>query len=116
MTELDDYRAAKDDFFRRQPDSPLTPPQRASFDGLRYFLENPALVFEASVAPFEEHERVEMQTSTGDTAEYVRLGRVQFEVDGEAAALTVFGDPASGALFVPFRDATSGRETYAAGR
>ena len=57
-----------------------------------------------------------MQTSTGDVAQYVRLGRVSFSADGEAASLTVFGDAHGHELFLPFADATSGEETYGAGR
>ena len=57
-----------------------------------------------------------MQTSTGDVASYRRLGTVSFEVDGEAAQLTVYKDAEGDDLFLPFADATSGSETYGAGR
>ena len=43
MTELEEFRAAKDAFFRDDPRSPLTPDQRASFEGLAYFDEAPGL-------------------------------------------------------------------------
>ncbi len=41
---------------------------------------------------------------------------MRFRVDGAEAALTVYRDLEQGALFVPFRDATSGMESYGAGR
>jgi uncharacterized protein (DUF1684 family) len=43
MTDLDQFRREKDEFFRQSPQSPLLPEQRASFTGLSYFPENPEL-------------------------------------------------------------------------
>ena len=40
MSELTEYRAEKDEFFQRHPQSPLTPEQRLGFVGLQYFPEN----------------------------------------------------------------------------
>ncbi len=57
-----------------------------------------------------------MQTSTGSVQEYMRWGKISFPVDGQAAELTVFKDPEHGDYFLPFADATSGKETYGAGR
>ena len=56
-----------------------------------------------------------METSTGDRQEYRRAGKIHFDVDGQTAQLTIFQDP-EGELFLPLRDATSGKETYGAGR
>jgi hypothetical protein len=44
MSDLEDFRADKDGFFRDDPRSPPTDEQRASFDGLSYFPETPELV------------------------------------------------------------------------
>ena len=57
-----------------------------------------------------------MQTSTGDKAVYLRWARVSFQVEGQGATLTVYRDPGSGALFLPFQDANAGGETYGSGR
>src|SRR5574339_636242 len=40
MTELDDMRAEKDDFFGKHPQSPLTREQKKDFKGLSYFPQN----------------------------------------------------------------------------
>ena len=37
MSELDDFRKAKDEFFGKDHHSPLTPSQRSGFAGLEYF-------------------------------------------------------------------------------
>jgi uncharacterized protein (DUF1684 family) len=114
VTRLDVFRREKDDFFRHDPNSPLTPEQRLGFTGLRYFPENPALRLTVDVEPFAEAETIRMQTSTGDVQTYERYGRFTFEVDGRPAALTVYR--VDGSYFLPFVDALAGGETYGAGR
>ncbi len=111
--ELIAFRQAKDSFFGQDPRSPI--PDRAGFQGLRYFEPNSRLVFCLPVLAGDGTEVV-MGTSDGQSRRYVRAGRVEFQVEGEAASLTVFASPGHPGFFVPFRDATSGRETYGAGR
>jgi uncharacterized protein (DUF1684 family) len=116
VTHLDEFRKAKDEFFRDDPQSPLTAEQRRAFAGLAYFEENAALDVELTPEAFPEREVLAMQTSTGGEAAYERWGRVRFDVDGEAAELTLYRDPHSGAFFLPFQDANARGETYGAGR
>jgi uncharacterized protein (DUF1684 family) len=83
MSQLDAFRAAKDRFFKEPPQSPLTDEQRASFAGLRYFPEQPGFRMTLTVEPLAEGASVVMQTSTGDTQKYRRLGRLRFTIDGQ---------------------------------
>ena len=115
-TELEEFRAAKDAYFRDDPASPLPASTRWTFRGLAYYPEAPALVFEVTPEPFDEVEAVVMGTSDGETREYGRWARVRFAVDGTEQWLTVFRQPDSGDLFLPFLDAGAGSETYGAGR
>lgn len=107
-------RKAKDDYFKHSPHSPLTPAQQPGFKGLVYFAEDPQFRF---ALPLEatEHGHEEVQMSDGSVQRMRRAGRFRFSVDGVEVALTAF-DSNGGGLFVPFRDATSGRESYGAGR
>ena len=114
MSDLDGFRAAKDDYFRTE--GPLTEAQRATFTGLRYYPERPDLVIRATPEVFPDPEVVEMQTSTGHTALYTRWACVRFPLDGDEAALTVYRDTMTGELFLPFQDANAGGDTYGAGR
>jgi uncharacterized protein (DUF1684 family) len=118
MSELEDFRAEKDAFFRDDPRSPLPPEQRGSFDGLAYFDENEALVIRGELVTegVDRDERVVMQTTTGGEQEYRRAGVVGFEVGGERAQVTLYTSRDVHEFFLPFRDATSGQETYGAGR
>ena len=53
---------------------------------------------------------------TGDPKQYIRAGRIHFDVDGEPVTLTVFADKATGKFFLPFKDSTAGEECYSVGR
>ncbi len=114
MSELAAYRAEKDGFFGRHPQSPLTPEQRNGFMGLQYFPENEALRLEVQVEPIKDQEPMQMQTSTAGVQTYVRYGRFKFQVDGEDAELTIYQNEHG--YFLPFVDSLAGRETYPAGR
>lgn len=115
MSELTHFRQQIDEFMQHHPQSPLDDEQRATFTGLLYFAPNDELVFEVDVERFPATEpAVEMETSTGETRPFRRWGRFPFTIDGQAASLTIYSD--GHGLFLPFRDATNGRETYGAGR
>jgi uncharacterized protein len=117
-SELDEFRARKDTFFGEDPESPLPAVRRAVFEGLRYFPESEALRLRARLETegVDLDERIVMQTTTGGEQVYRRAGVVRFEVEREPAQLTLFASDDSPDLFVPFRDATSGTDTYGAGR
>lgn len=116
MTALEEFRASKDEHFRHDHHSPLTEEQRAGFEGLRYYPENPALRLTGPLDRNVEHATIEMDTSSGDRQTYTRAGRFVFLVDGQECVLYLYSHDNPSALFLPFRDATSGKETYGAGR
>ena len=114
VSQLDEFRREKDAYFRLSPDSPLAPDQKRSFEGLRYFDEDPALTFEIPLERYPDPEAVQMQTTTGDVQSYERYGRIRFDVNGQAASLTVYRNEYG--YFLPFADGLAGSETYGAGR
>jgi len=114
MNRLEEIRQEKDHFFLESPHSPLTHEQKASFDGLDYFPENPELDLTLELEEFEEKVQITMQTSTGDIQTYQRYGLVQFEVGGVPASLTIYANEHG--FFLPFVDSLAGQETYPAGR
>ena len=114
MNNLITFRAEKDDFFASHPQSPLLLSQKRGFKGLDYFPENPALRLEVTIEEFPSHEKIEMQTSTGDIQVYERFGQFHFDVDGQDARLTIYRGPHG--FFLPFVDSLAGTETYPAGR
>ena len=113
---LAQWRREKDQAFKVPGQSPLTDAQLETFQGLRYFPEQATLHFTVPIEPYDERLLVIMQTSAGQPARYERFGRVRFPIDGQEQSLTAYRDPERGGWFLPFRDATSGQETYGAGR
>jgi uncharacterized protein (DUF1684 family) len=115
MANLETFRRQKDRYFKAGADSPIPYDQRETFVGLSYYPENAGLRLVVRPEEFEARDSARMTTSTGGVQEYLRWGRFSFEVDGRPAALTIYFAP-WGEYFVPFVDATSGAETYGAGR
>jgi uncharacterized protein len=114
MSELTDFRAEKDEFFGRHPQSPLTPEQKRGFVGLQYFPENDALRLEVQAEPLFDQQPMQMQTSTGGVQMYIRHARFKFQVDDQEAELTIY--QSENGYFLPFVDSLAGKETYPAGR
>jgi len=114
MSELDDFRAEKDDFYKNHFQSPLTREQRKDFKGLNYFPENNDLQLEVQVELLHDQSPMLMQTSTGGVQEYMRFGKFKFDVDGQSAELTIY--QSEHGFFLPFVDSLAGKETYPAGR
>lgn len=115
-SRLAGYRQRRDEFMRTNEHSPLTEAQKANFVPLDYFEENPDLALVLEVDTDIPHDPVELPTTTGESREYVPHGRITFDVDGQAATLTVYREPERGRLLIPFRDTTNNAETYGAGR
>lgn len=117
MNSLYRFRAEIDDFMAHHPQSPLNAEQRGDFQGLNYYESNMELRLEVKVQRLPTDEPlIDMPTSTGDSRKFRRWGRFSFAVDGEQAELTIYANPYEGDFFLPFRDGTSGKETYGAGR
>jgi hypothetical protein len=111
-------RAEKDQFFDEHPQSPVPPEEREAFDGLDYFEPSAAYRVDAAVTVHDEPEPVEMETTAGPAARYLRVATFTFELRGEECELHAYRqeDDDSNALFVPFRDKTTGQQTYEGGR
>ena len=114
---LQAFRQQIDDFMQFHPQSPLDEEQRDNFHGLSYYDDNPALKLAVRVERLPDDEPlIEMETSTGDARPFRRWGTFDFVVEDQPARLTLYSDPSGEEFFLPFRDATSGDETYGAGR
>ena len=114
-------RHGKDDYFKHSGRSPIPGSERSSFSGLAYYPVDASMRYELlRLGPLPESLEAEthVQTSDGAVRHGQRVGTFSFEVDGveqELVALQLV-DSQDDALFVPFKDATNGPETYGAGR
>ena len=108
------FRRGRDELFHDHPQSALDEGQRARFGGLAWFPYDPGARVAAELRPPEDDGELAVDTGGEDgTVRYRRVGRL----------VTPFGDLTlfwtlgyGGGLFLPFRDATAGDETYGAGR
>jgi uncharacterized protein len=111
------FRRGRDHIFKTHPQSPIEPEERASFHGLTYFAPDPAYRVRAQVEAGDGSELLIDTAGEDGAVRYRRAATLLFELGGEPCRLTVLSlVQYAGGLFVPFRDSTSGRETYGGGR
>jgi uncharacterized protein (DUF1684 family) len=115
---LVNFRAAKDRLFAEHPSSPIPPDARRNFRGLAYWRHDPELRLTARLEPDPEAPALDVPRSgEGMAMPYARIGWVSFSAGGSDCRLAVYWlNEYVGGIFIPFRDATSGRETYGGGR
>lgn len=114
-------RAQRDELLRVHPQSPLPAAQRARFSGLSYFDYDPAYRMVARVEATAERAAgapmIQLPTSGSEPFASTEIGRVLLSGPLAGAVLPLFWMAGyAGGLFLPFRDTTSGSETYGAGR
>jgi uncharacterized protein (DUF1684 family) len=110
------WRTDRDELFATHPQSALSPEAQDSFSGLPYFPYDPAWRIEATVSPIASDEVQIGHSGQGETA-FTPVGRVRFDSPEGAVGLTLFWlGGYGGGLFLPFRDGTSGTDSYGGGR
>ncbi len=114
------WRAVRERLYREHPQSPVLHDQRDTFRA-RHFEHDPKVRFELVVEPAPPPAlgafALELPNSGSDTLAFSRVGRISIPFPDGVRQLSVFWMAGySGGLFIPFRDATNGTETYGAGR
>jgi uncharacterized protein (DUF1684 family) len=125
------WREIREELFRAHPQSPVPVGERARFEA-RHWGYDARLRFEVVVAteapvadggaafaaePMFGGMTLTLPISTGGEETFTRIGSVHVPFSGGARTLGLYWMSGyAGGLFLPFRDATNGRETYGAGR
>jgi uncharacterized protein len=125
------WREAREQLFRTHAQSPVPAPERAGF-AARHWPYDPRLRFEVAVDSAPEAPTpspanaapppfaglsLSLPISTGGDEAFTRIGRVDIPFGDGARSLGLYWMAGyAGGLFLPFRDATNGHETYGAGR
>lgn len=93
---------------------------RVAFSGFRWFPADLKFKVQATWVPNPRPDEVTVATTRGLAKTFHRAGHFKFTVDGAPQSLVALADspvPQPGdSLFLPFRDATTGQETYDVGR
>ena len=122
------WRDVRADLFRTHPHSPVPAAQRAGFQA-RHWPYDPGLRFSAEVLAepdADEHGirlsampglTLQLPMSVGEALDFRRIGWVEVPFAAGPRRLAIYWMAGyAGGLFLPFRDATNGDATYAAGR
>jgi hypothetical protein len=130
------WRATREVMYREDPSSPVPADRRATFRA-NHFGHDPRLRFEVEVVGGEApaasapptpsgvgpidfgstSPSSDLPVSAGGTMSFTCIGHVEIPFAEGPRRLDVFWMAGyAGGLFIPFRDATNGIETYAAGR
>jgi uncharacterized protein len=129
---LEHWRSTREALFRDHPSSPVPVDRRAGFRAA-HFEYDPSLRFEVAAICAAEPPipritpsiafagapaiPMTLEVSAGGSMSFTRLGHVEIPFAEGPRRLGVFWMAGyAGGLFIPFRDATNGHETYAAGR
>jgi hypothetical protein len=114
------WTSTREALLREHSQSPVPPGARARFRG-NYWPYDPRLRFEVSVEPAPPPSpgalALALPNSGEDTLSFERMGSLEVPFADGARRLSLFWMAGyAGGLFLPFRDATNGAETYGAGR
>ncbi len=116
---LVEMRIEKNEQFIVPETSPLPAGAIAGFDGLNYYFPKAELRFRTPFLAEAGDDTVALVKRKGNIVKYIRRGTVRFVHEGRKHVLPIFGpaDISHGNyLWLPFSDATTGKDTYAGGR
>jgi uncharacterized protein len=113
-SRLKQERIGKDKYFKENKDSPIE--NKADFKGLKYYEINEKYKVVASLILESDDKKNIIQTTDNKADTLKVFGVAKFEINGKMSQLTIYNQQNSRSLFVPFRDGSSGKETYGGGR
>lgn len=123
QTEIRVYRAMQNAEFRDPQKSPLSAEQMETFAGHDFYPIDAAYRVEARFEETPDAKPFPLATSKGGTQLYRRLGILHFELEGKVHSLEAYlqvrrfmPKGQKEYVFLPLIDATTGEETYGAGR
>ncbi|MFY7874836.1 MAG: DUF1684 domain-containing protein [Pirellula sp.] len=88
---------------------------RKNFEGKHWHTIRPELCVEARFEPYEPEKRIRIINIQGDSVEAVLAGRLRFQLNDQEWTLDAISE-GDDALFVVFKDRSSGKSTYGPGR
>jgi uncharacterized protein len=115
--KVETARKHKDFFFASHPQSPLASTHRIQFKGLAYWPPDLNYRFILELIENDVKETLQVNDTAGQTRKFLCWGTFHFQVDGLQCLLEAYkSGPEENRLFIPFRDETSGKQSYGAGR
>ncbi len=120
---LQEHRNAIDVFFADPKMSPLSDASIKDFKGLSYFEPDKTYVVNARVEKYAEKPVIDIPHTLNRKYPFYIWGKAHFKIHDDSCHLNIYMSvqqeeehKQDATLFIPFRDATNGNETYGAGR
>jgi uncharacterized protein len=118
---VDARRSREEASFRDKETTLLSDAYFKNFTGLNYFLVDKNYRVEGKLTRLPKSEKMNLDLTKGSPYGFMHYGKINFSVNGEAVELLAFefpSHPGSGptAIFVPFKDKTTGTENFGGGR
>ena len=114
---LEREREEKNRFFATHRQSPIPPEERKKFKGLVYYPPNQEYRFELELHEHVDKKVVRMTYTKGNEGDFLRWGEFRFRISDKEQVLKAYrSNPKEERLFILFKDLTSSKETYGAGR
>jgi len=114
-----EYRRFKNEMFRNDPEnSPILPPDRPAFTGLKYYPPDRSYQVPAALTEDRTGSTLVVPTSQNKPRRMERVGVLTFTIGGQNLKLGAFVEAGQSLdrLWVPFWDLTNRIETYGGGR
>jgi uncharacterized protein len=109
--------AVRDDLFCHHAQSPIVHRERRTFQGVSYFAYDPSLRHLVELGGPDSTEPTNMTVGRDGEVTLLPFARTRGLAPHFGNELTLYWiDGYGGGVFLPFRDATCGRETFAGGR
>ncbi|MEA2103595.1 MAG: DUF1684 domain-containing protein [Candidatus Cloacimonadota bacterium] len=110
-------RKQKDEFFASDYQSPIPQEESANFTKLNYFEPDLNYRFELEMIELSEKAKIKIEDTGGNLRDFLKWGKFTFTINDQKCLIYAYkSDEAEARLFIPFKDETSGKETYGAGR
>ncbi len=106
------HRKNKDLYLKTALDSPIPAEERPDFEGLHYFPPDGQWIIYGRFVPLD----TVPDTLLGGVHPLPQVGYVEFTWKQQRYRLNAYQGSHPHELFIPFKDATSGKTTYAGGR
>ena len=117
--KLRTLRKERDRFFKENDHTPLKESDRKKFKGLFYYPIDLRYAMIGTIETYPTESKplyVTLPTNREMGKKYVKVGRFKFKWEGKGHVLQIYRPLGGGELFLPFKDKTSGVETFSKGR
>jgi hypothetical protein len=114
--EIMQHRTEKDKYMKEDAKSPMPDKFKQEFKGLKYFPIDNKYRFEMKITEFDKKEPLVMLTSKGKKRDFINYGYFEIKIGDKTFRLYAYLSKNANYLFIPFRDKTSGKESYGGGR